>query len=266
MTATAIPVMSTRRAGTIRVTAAATRRSLRAVFRSPALLISPLAQSLFFLLIYSGQLSNVGAGYLGDQTFIAFLLPLILLTGVATGAGTAGTLILGDITSGYLDRLRVAHGTVTPFLAGTLIATLVAVTVQALLTTGGAMIAGYRPTEWTGTFGMLALMLILGAAVSLLSVAVAVRTASSSTTNLVTLAFFGSSFFTGVFAPVDELSGWMRAIATVNPLTYIIDTARQLESESDLTVVPLTSVIMTTLVVMGFIACGLALNHARRNR
>ena len=112
----------------------------------------------------------------------------------------------------------------------------------------------------------LALMLILGVAVSLSSVAVAVRTASSPTTNLVTLAIFGLSFFTGVFAPVDELAGWMRAIATVNPLTYIIDTARQLESGSALTAAPLASAIMITLVVEGFSACGLALDHARRNR
>ncbi|MER5321514.1 ABC transporter permease [Streptosporangium roseum] len=199
------------------MTAAATARALRAVLRSPALLVSPLTQSLFFLLIYSGQLGNVGTGYLDGQAFIAFLLPLILLTGVATGAGAAGTLTSSDITSGYLDRLRVAHGTVTPFLAGTVLATLVAVAVQALLTIGGAMIAGCRPNEWTGTLGMLAVMLILGVSVALCSVAVAVRTSSSSSAGLVTPAFFGLSFFTGVSAPVDELSGWMRVIFAVPP-------------------------------------------------
>ncbi|GAA2735115.1 ABC transporter permease [Actinocorallia aurantiaca] len=262
----AVPATSARRTGALPVTVAATARALRTVFRSPALLISPLAQSLFFLLIYSGQLSNVGAGYLDGQAFIAFLLPLILLTGVATGAGAAGTLTSNDLTSGYLDRLRMAHGTVTPFLTGTVLATLVAVTVQALLTIGGAMIAGYRPNAWTGTLGMLAVMLILGISVALCSVAVAVRTASSSTAGLVTLGFFGLSFFTGVFAPVNELSGWMRAVATVNPLTYIIEAARQIESGSALTAGPLATIFLTMLVAAGFVACGLALHHARRNR
>ncbi|WP_307962345.1 hypothetical protein [Salinispora arenicola] len=69
------------------VTLAAMRRSTRAVLRSPTLLVAPVAQSLFFLLIYSGQLSAVGSGYLAGGSFISFLLPLILLTGVATGAG-----------------------------------------------------------------------------------------------------------------------------------------------------------------------------------
>lgn len=255
-----------RRGAAFSVTAAATRRSLRAVFRSPALLISPLAQSLFFLLVYSGQLSNVGSAYLGGQTFIAFLLPLILLTGVATGAGAAGTLVLADITSGYLDRLRMAHGTVTPFLTGTVIAVLAAVAVQALFTTGGAMLVGYRPADWGATLGMVAIMLVLGVAVALFSVALAIRTGSSSSTGLVTLTFFGLSFFTGVFAPVEELSGWMRAIATVNPLTSIIDAARQVESGGGLTSGPLAAALLITLIVAGFISCVLALAHARRNR
>lgn len=263
---TAVPAVSVRRAGALPVTVAATTRALRTVFRSPALLISPFAQSLFFLLIYSGQLGRVGTGYLDGQAFIAFLLPLILLTGVATGAGAAGTLTINDLSSGYLDRLRIAHGTIIPFLTGTVLATLAAVTVQALLTIGGAMIAGYRPNAWSGTLGMLAVMLALGVSVALFSIAVAVRTASSSAAGLVTLGFFGLSFFTGVFAPVDELSGWMRAIATVNPLTYIIQAARQIESGSALTAGPLATAFLTTLVVAAFAACGLALHHARRNR
>ncbi|MBE3001630.1 ABC transporter permease [Nocardiopsis sp. HNM0947] len=268
MTMTAVPPTraTARGAGTFPVTAAATRRSLRAVFRSPALLITPFAQSLFFLLVYAGQLGDVGSSYLDDQSFIAFLLPLIVLTGVATGAGAAGTMTLGDITSGYLDRLRMAHGTATPFLAGTLIATLVAVSVQALLTTGGAMLVGYRPTGWAETFAMVGLMLVLGLAVALFSIAVAVHTVSSSTTGLVPLAFFGLSFFTGVFAPVEELSGWMQAIATVNPLTYIIDTARELESGTVPSAGPVAVGLLLVLVVAGLISCALALHRARRRR
>ncbi|MGI5270429.1 hypothetical protein ACQEUU_14845 [Nonomuraea sp. CA-218870] len=105
MTTTAVPVPRT-----LPVTLAAIGRSTRAILRSPALLIAPLAQALFFLVVYAGQLGAVGSGYLAGGSFIAFLLPLILLTGAATGAGAAGKLLLSDITSGYLDRLRLAHG------------------------------------------------------------------------------------------------------------------------------------------------------------
>ncbi|MFF5054480.1 ABC transporter permease [Micromonospora sp. NPDC000663] len=248
------------------VTVAATRRSTRAVLRSPALLVAPVAQSLFFLLIYSGQLSTVGSGYLAGGSFISFLLPLILLTGVATGAGTAGTLVLRDVSSGYLDRLRLAHGTATPFLVGAVVAALVAVTVGMLTTIAGAVLIGYRPQSWAGVTAMIVLLLALGLGIALLSVAVAIRSASATSTNLVTLAVFGLSFFTGVFAPVDELAGWMRTVAAVNPLSHVVDTARQLEGGAVLSAAPVALVALVTLVLVGVAACVVALNHARRSR
>ncbi|MFG1778487.1 ABC transporter permease [Micromonospora sp. NPDC049051] len=261
----AVPLAPARSAA-IPVTVAAIRRSTRVVLRSPALLVAPVAQSLFFLLVYSGQLGTVGSNYLAGGSFISFLLPLILLTGVATGAGAAGTLVLGDVTSGYLDRLRLAHGTSAPFLVGAVVAALVAVTIQMVVTIAGAALIGYRPQSWSGTAAMILLLLALGLGVALLSIAVAIRTASAASTNLVTLGVFGLSFFTGVFAPVDELAGWMRAIATFNPLTYIVEAARTVASGAALPAPPVALAVLATLVGTGAAACALALDHARRNR
>lgn len=266
MTALATTSPHPSRSGTLTVSPAAIRRSTRLVLRSPSLLVAPVAQSLFFLLVYAGQLSTVGSSYLTGTSFIAFLLPLILLTGVATGAGSAGTLVLGDVTSGYLDRLRLAHGTTTPFLIGPVVAALVAVIVQMLLTMIGAALLGYRPQDWGGMVTMLLLLLLLGLSVALLSIAVAIRTSTAATTNLVPLAVFGLSFFTGVFAPVDQLAGWMRAIATYNPLTYVIDAARQLESGMTASALPLGLAVLGALVLAGVFTCALALNYTRRNR
>lgn len=248
------------------VVLAAIGRSTRAVLRSPALLVAPVAQSLFFLLVYSGQLDTVGRSYLNGASFIAFLLPLILLTGVATGAGVAGTLLLRDLTSGYLDRLRLAHGTTTPFLVGPVVAALVAVVLQMAITVAGAAVIGYRPGSWPGLVAMLLLLLALGLGVALLSTALAIRTTSAATTNLVTLGVFGLSFFTGVFAPVDELASWMRLIASANPLTYILDTARQLDSGVPLTSAPIGIAAIAALAAVGIAACVLALNNAKKKR
>ncbi|MFG2062382.1 ABC transporter permease [Micromonospora sp. NPDC048871] len=248
------------------VVLAAVRRSTRAVLRSPALLISPVAQSLFFLLVYAGQLTTVGSSYLHGTNFIAFLLPLILLTGVATGAGAAGTLVLRDLTSGYLDRLRLARGSTVPFLVGPVVAALLAVAVQMVVTVLGAALIGYRPQSWPGVLGVFLLLAALGLGVALLSTALAIRSVSASTTGLVTLAVFGLSFFTGVFAPVDDLATWMRVIAMVNPLTYIVETARQLGGGDPLTAAPAGVAAVAVLIVAGMAACALALRTARKNR
>ncbi|MFI2105418.1 ABC transporter permease [Isoptericola sp. NPDC019693] len=263
---TAVALAAPTRRSALPVTLAAAGRSTRTILRSPALLVSPLAQSLFFLVVYAGQLGTVGGSYLEGGSFVAFLLPLILLTGAATGAGAAGTLVLGDLTSGYLDRLRLAHGATGPFLAGAVVAALAGVVIQTVLTLAGAAVIGYRPADWPGLLGMLALLVVLTLGIALLSIAVAVRTTSAASTGLVPLAVFGLSFFTGVFAPVDELAPWMRTIATFNPLTYVIDAARQLESGVPPTALPLALVVLAAIVVAGVVACTFAQNYARRNR
>ncbi|MGI5270430.1 ABC transporter permease [Nonomuraea sp. CA-218870] len=113
---------------------------------------------------------------------------------------------------------------------------------------------------------MILVLITLSLGIALLSIAVAIRTASAAGTGLVPLAVFGLSFFTGFFAPVDELSPWMRAVATVNPLSYVIDAARQLESGGALTALPVALIVLGTLVAAGVAACALASHHARRNR
>jgi len=251
---------------TVAVTAAATWRSLTALGRSPALLISPLAQALFFMLIYAGQLSTVGEQYLDGRAFIAFLLPLILLTTVATGAGAAGTLLIKDLSNGYLDRLRLAHGSSAPFVAGTLLATMTAVAVQALATTAGAFALGYRPTTWSHLLGSLALLAPVALAVALLSVATAVRTRSASATGMVPLVVFGMSFFTGFFVPREQLSGWLAAVAGVNPLTPVVELMRQVDAGAVLDAAGWGLGVTATLLVVAVAACCAAMEHARRIR
>ncbi|MCR2816622.1 ABC transporter permease [Microbacterium jiangjiandongii] len=262
----ALPAAGVAVRSALAVYAAAVARSTRAIVRSPALLISPLAQSLFFLIVYAGQLGTVGEGYLGSGGFIAFLLPLILLTGAATGAGAAGTLVLRDLDTGYLDRLRLAHGSNAPFLAGAVVAALATVMLQTAVTIAGAVAIGYRPHSTLGVAAMAGLLTALALGIALLSIAVAIRTRSAASTGLVPLAVFGLSFFTGVFAPVDELTPWMRTIATVNPLTYVIDAARQLERAATVTALPIALAALVTLILAGIASCTLASAHARRNR
>lgn len=248
------------------VTLAAIVRSVRTILRSPTLLISPVAQSLFFLAVYAGQLETVGSNYLAGGSFISFLLPLILLTGAATGAGAAGQLLLRDIDSGYLDRLRLAHGSTGPFLAGPIVAALAAVVLQTVITIAGAFLVGYRPGDGLGLVGMTVILTGLSLGIALLSIAIALRTRSSSATGIVPLVVFGLAFFTGFFAPVEELAPWMRAVATVNPLSYVIGAARQFESGSPVTALPITFIVLGTLIITGIVTCILATKYARRNR
>jgi ABC-2 type transport system permease protein len=42
------------------------------------------------------------------------------------------------------------------------------------------------------------------------------------------LAMFPLMFASSAFVPIDGLPGWLRVIATINPLTYAVDASRNL--------------------------------------
>lgn len=256
--AVSAPVGGGRLSRVVGVYRAASGRSARTVARVPALLVSPVSMSLFFMLIYSGQLSRVGAAYLEGTTFIAFILPLILLTGAVTAAATAGELLVRDVSSGYLDRLTLAHGNVGPFVLGPLVAAAEVVGVQALLTVAGAVALGFR----AGAGAVLALVVLT----VVVGVAVALRFGSSAAVNGVTLLFFGLSFFTGVLAPADQLPGWMRGLAAVNPVTYLLEAMRATVGADSRHVPWFAVLILVSLGVVGVVAVVAASRYRRANR
>ena len=83
------------------------RRSIDTCLRMPALVLSPLIMSGFFLLIYDGQLSNAAAQFVPGGSYVSFLVPLVLLTTAFSGGAIAGQLMLRDLDSGYYAAMAV---------------------------------------------------------------------------------------------------------------------------------------------------------------
>lgn len=250
----------------VSIAPAASLRAFRQMLRAPGPLISSLLQSVFFMLIYAGQLENIGSGFLSDRPFIAFLLPLILMTGAATTAASAGQMVLSDIQSGYMDRLRMASGLNLPFLFGPWFATTIAVAAQTGLTMGIAALFGYRPHDPGAMLAIVLLMTAFGSAVAIISIAAALLMRTPAATGAVTLVFFGLSFFTGFFAPVEQLSGWMRAVAQFNPLTYTVELARDIEAGANLAHIGLATGFIAALALIGIAGCAVATRQERSRR
>lgn len=270
MTAVTVPttgeVAAPGRNGTPSVLPAAVARSVRVVAREPMLLVNPLAMSVFFMLIYVGQLGAVGGEYLGGTQFTTFVLPLILVTGATTGAGAAGTLLLRDVTSGYLSRLQLAAGSVVPFLVGALIGGTVVLTVQAALTVAAGSLLGFDVPALGALLHLVALAVACGVAISLLAVAAAVRWRDTAMVTMTTTVFFGLCFFTGVFAPVEQLASWMRVVARVNPLSSVIDGMRGLVVPGSTASVGPAWLVIGVIALLGAVMLGAAVRHERNTR
>ena len=72
---------------------------------------------------------------------------------------------------------------------------------------------------------------VFGLAYSGIGMAIALRTGSAQAAQLGFLLFFPLIFLSPAFAPKEVFSGWMEFLATINPVTYIVEGMRSLVLE-----------------------------------
>ncbi|WP_151770780.1 ABC transporter permease [Streptomyces abyssomicinicus] len=243
-----------------------TARSLRSCLRTPALLLSPLLTSAFFLIIYEGQLSSVTTGVAPGGRYIDVVLPLCLLTTAFTGGATAGQLLVSDIGSGYHARLWLTPVGRWTLITAPVLAGVVVLTAQAAALTGLGLLLGLSPVS--GALALLALIgatVLLGTGFLLLAAAVGLHTGNSSAVGSVTLVFFPLSFFTATFVPRDQLGGWMAHAADINPLTPPLEAMRSLLTApwNEQNLLP-GALVAIAILVVGAAAAHLALTRRTR--
>jgi len=208
---------------------ALTRRALVTCLRLPALVVSPLLMSGFFLLLYDGQLSTVGDALAPGRPYVAIVLPLCLLTTAFTGGAVAGQLLVRDITSGYHARLALTPTRRSVLVVAPVAAGLIVLTVESTLLVALGGLMGLRPEHGLAAAAGLVLGTVLvGAGFLLLATAAALHAGTDAAVNAVSMVFFPLSLLTPMLVPRDRLGGWMAPVADLNPLTYVLEGLRAL--------------------------------------
>ncbi len=202
-------------------------RTLVVNLRVPAAIIPSLAISLFSLFVYNAQFSGVASSFLTGQSYIGFILPLALISGALSGATVAAGTIVNDIERGYFDKLSLTPVSRWALLLGPMVAGGIILSVQALLITFVGLLLGLQPV--TGIAGLAAVIgfaLLLGVGFSGLTVMIALVTGNNAATAGTSFLFFPLTFLTSTFVPVDQLTGWIKVAAQVNPVTYALEAMR----------------------------------------
>jgi ABC-2 type transport system permease protein len=216
-----------RPAPALRDVASIAGRALRRLPREPETVLPPIFIALFFFVVNIGTLQHLTQSHIKGFDIKAFMLPTALLLGV-TGVSRAGALVL-DIENGYLDRLLLTPVRRLAILLGFMAADIV---IACLLLEPIIVLAftlGVRVQA--GPLGVIVLLL-LGCAWSLafagFGYAIALKTGNPAAVNSSFLLFFPFLFMTSSYVPRSELSGWLSAVATVNPVTYVLEGLRSL--------------------------------------
>jgi ABC-2 type transport system permease protein len=206
-------------------------RSLTRTLRQPGSSIPPVVFPLALLAVNAGGLrpSTALPGFPADS-FLAFALAVPFIQGALFATLNAGTDLARDIQTGFLKRLSLTPLERSALLAGQLTGIVVLGVLQAAVYLVVGVALGVEIAA--GVPGML---LILGFAVVVslgfgaLGSFFALRTGSGEAVQAMFPLAFVFLFLSSMNAPRDLIdAGWFRAIATVNPVSYLLELVRSL--------------------------------------
>ena len=208
-------------------------RTIRTVLKTPALLLPTTLFPLFFFTAFAGGLSQVqnvpGFDYAGDYTSFQFVF--VLLQSAAFGGVFTGFGIARDFEGGFGKRLLLASPNRVGILVGYALAAAARWCITATLLTTIALVVGMEVGGGlVDVIGLYTLALLLNVAALLWAAGIALRFRSIQAGPVMQMPVFLVLFFAPVYVPLDLLTGWMEAAATVNPITYVIEAGRSLIS------------------------------------
>ena len=207
--------------------AAVANRSLRQLPRDMASIIPALFVPLFFYAVTIGALTGIADFSAIEIDYKAFQLPVAIITTV-TGLSRAAALVT-DIKDGYFDRLLLTPVNRVSLLLGLMVADFVVFIALCVPVVSLGLIVGVDfPTGPLGVLLFIFIGTLWGLMYTGFPYAIALRSGNPTAVNNSFLLFFPFVFLTTAWLPQENLSGWLSAIATWNPVTYMLEGMRSL--------------------------------------
>jgi ABC-2 type transport system permease protein len=208
-------------------------RTLHVIVTTPSLLLPGLLFPLFFFIAFAGGLSQVsevpGFDYAGDYTSFQFVF--VLLQSAAFGGVFGGFGIARDFEGGFGKRLLLASPNRLGILLGYALAALGRWGITAALLTVIALAVGMDvgggPVDLVGLY---TLALLVNGVALLWAAGMALRFRTIQIGPFIQMPVFLLLFFAPVYVPLSLLTGWIEAVATFNPITYVLEAGRGLMS------------------------------------
>jgi ABC-2 type transport system permease protein len=207
------------------------RRSVVRTLRQPANVVFPLVFPLLLLAVNAGGLDAAThlPGFPTDS-FVAFALAIPFIQGALFATMNAGTDLARDIQTGFLNRLALTPMRDLSLLGGQLGGVVTMGLVQALVYISVGLAVGVRfEAGPAGILVLLAFAVLTSIGFGALGAFAALRTGSGEAVQSLFPAFFVFLFLSSMNMPRDLIEiGWFRTVATINPVSYLIECVRSL--------------------------------------
>jgi ABC-2 type transport system permease protein len=206
-------------------------RSILRTLRQPAQIVPALVFPLFLLAVNSGGLKDATnlPGFPTDS-YLTFALAVPFMQGALFSVMNAGTDLARDIETGFLNRLALTPLRGAALLSGLLAGAVVLGLVQAVTYLSVGLIAGAElTTGFGGALVIVALSVSITVAFGSIGLFAALRTGSGEAVQSLFPVFFVFLFISAMALPLDLIqTNWFKAIASANPVTYLLEAFRSL--------------------------------------
>jgi ABC-2 type transport system permease protein len=206
-------------------------RSVRRTLRQPAAIIPAIVFPIMLLFVSAGGLQAAQnlPGF-PDVSYFDFALAVTFMQGAIFATGGAGTDLATDIDSGFLNRLSLTPMSGAALVLGQLGGAIVLGIFQATCYLAAGFIGGATIASGIGGVIVLyALVILMAIGFGALGVAAALRSGNGEAVQGLFPVLFVLLFLSTINLPLDLIPiDWFRWVATVNPITYLVNAVRSL--------------------------------------
>ena len=238
-------------------------RQVRRMLASPPLLVPVLLFSPVLLAAFAGGLSALGNSPGFDYPdYTTFIYVYVLMQGAASSGAITGVAVAQDFESGFARRMFLSTRNRWPLVAGYALSSLFRFVLIVVASTACGLVLGMdvagNPLEFAG---VLALAALINVAATLFAIGMALRMRSVQAGPAMQLPILLATFLAPVYAPRELMTGWVGAVADVNPVSALYEAGRALLAGDPERVLPAFS-ICGGLIVLFSIYAGLGVRKA----
>jgi ABC-2 type transport system permease protein len=214
----------------VRQTAAIADIELRKLLRDPTEVLARAVQPVLWIAVFGQVFSRIRAIPTGDVSYIAFMTPGILAQSVLFVAIFYGVAVIWERDLGIVHKLLVSPAYRAALVYGKAVSAGFRGALQVIVIYTLALILRV-PVLWK-PFSILGVLLgaMLGSAIFatfsfIIACLVKSRERFMGIGQLMTMPLF---FASNAIYPLAMMPGWLRVVALLNPLTYLVDALRGL--------------------------------------
>lgn len=219
--------MTVNKASLLASTSVIAKRTWLKFIRTPQLVIVGTVQGAMFLLIFRYVFGGaIGAG---DLSYVNFLVPGFITTGIIFGGMASAAGIAEDRELGFFDRLRSLPIPRSSVLAGRAVADTATAAWGLVVMAVIGFAVGFRlGGSVTSALLAFALLIVYSFVLEWVFITLGLYAGNAQAAQGMSLMLIPLVFISSAFVPVGTLPSWMRGVAEHQPITYMIEAVRSL--------------------------------------